>query len=147
MERQNILTSGNFRLENYRIRTVFMHICAIFLTTNKDYALGAANGSNGICSAELIDGTNVIDMNNCSPSESERYRLHAAKKKLGHRNPQITFPPYWHQGWKSGSIMKHACSNEAEAKIMQEKAHLAINSKHTPQGMAAFNELQILTRM
>ena len=119
---------------------------AIFFTSSKEYALGAADGSKGLCSAELLDGANVIDMNCCSFSDSERYRAQAAKKRLGHKNPQVTFPQYWHQGWKSGSIMKYASSNETEAKIMQHKANLAINAKHTSEGAAAFNELQILTR-
>lgn len=118
---------------------------AIFFTTNKGYALGASDGTNGLCSAELLDGANVIDMNNCSTADSERYRLQVAKKRLGHKNPQIIYAPNWHRGWKSGSIMKYAVSNEAEARIMLQKADLA-KAKHTPVGAAVFNELQLLTR-
>jgi hypothetical protein len=52
---------------------------AIFFTTSKDYALKAAHGSGGLCSASLIDSANVLDMNNCVAEASEQYRLQVAE--------------------------------------------------------------------
>lgn len=118
---------------------------AIFFTTNKEYAIGASDGTNGLCTAELLEGANVLDMNKCSTAESERYRLQVEKKRLGHKNPQIIYAQNWHNGWKSGSIMKYSPSDEIEAMIMQHKAELA-QATHTPEGAAAYNEMQLLTR-
>jgi len=119
---------------------------AIFFTTSREYALGAANGSEGLCSAELLSSSNILDMNNCTNTESEKYRLQVAQKYIGRRNPQVIYPQYWKKGWQSGSIMKYAASTPQEAAEMQKKANLAIHAKHTPQGAAAYNELQLLTR-
>jgi hypothetical protein len=119
---------------------------AIFFTTSSTYALGAANGTGGLCSASLIENSNVLDMNNCTSSQSEKYREQCSKKRLGSKNPQILYPEHWRNGWKTGNIMKYAASSEAEFAAMQEKVKLAIHHKETPQGAAAHNELQILTR-
>jgi len=118
---------------------------AIFFTTSREYALSAANGSGGICSAKL-QSANTLDMNNCPNAESERYRMQVAQKNIGRRNPQIIYPYYWREGWRSGCIMKYAPSSSQENAVMQQKAYLAIHAKHTPQGAAAHNELQLLTR-
>ena len=42
--------------------------------------------------------------------------------------------------------MKYAASTPQETAVMQQKANLALHAKHTPQGVAAYNELQLLTR-
>lgn len=119
---------------------------AIFFTTSREYALGAANGSGGICSAKLLSSSKILDMNNCSSTESEQYRSQVSKKYIGRRNPQVIYPQFWKEGWRSGRIMKYAASTPQEATVMQQKANLAIHAKHTPQGAAAHNELQLLTR-
>lgn len=51
----------------------------------------------------------------------------------------------WIAGWKSGRIMKYAPS-EDERKILAPRIHLATHARHTPEGNAAFNEIQKLTR-
>lgn len=119
---------------------------AIFLTTSKEYALGAANGSGGLCSASLIKGSNILNMNNCSSSQSEAYRKQCSNKALGSKNPQILYQEYWQKGWASGQIMKYAASSEHEFKNMQQKVNLAINHRYTPEGAVAHRELQSLTR-
>jgi hypothetical protein len=118
----------------------------IFFTTSKEYALGAANGSGGLCTAKLKESAKTLNMNNCTGSQSEQYRIQCSKQILGAKNPQILYAQHWQQGWKSGNIMKYSASSEAENVVMQRKANLAINSKHTPEGAAAHNELQLLTR-
>jgi len=119
---------------------------AIFFTTSKEYALGAANGSGGLCSSSLSKGSNILNMNNCSSSQSEDYRKQCSNKNIGSKNPQIIYPEYWKQGWASGQIMKYAASSEHEFKIMQQKVNLAVNHRHTAEGVAAHRELQTLTR-
>lgn len=119
---------------------------AIFFTTSREYALGAANGSGALCSASLTEGSNVLDMNNCSISQSEEYRKQCSKKSICSKNPQILYPEYWQQGWASGQIMKYAASSEQEFEAMQEKVNLAINHGNTIEGIAAHRELQTLTR-
>lgn len=119
---------------------------AIFFTTSNEYALGAANGTGGLCSACLLENSNVLNMNTCTSSQSEEYRKQCSRQPLGSKNPQVLYSQHWQQGWATGSIMKYAASSEAEFAVMQQKANLAINYKHTQQGAAAYNELQVLTR-
>ncbi len=118
----------------------------IFFTTSQEYALGAANRSGGLCEAKLNSNAKILDVNNCPESESERYRNKVVEKFLGKRNMQIIHPQYWRDAWKSGRIMKYAPSSDEEATEMQQKAYLAVNAKNTSQGVAAYNELQLLTR-
>ena len=44
---------------------------AIFFTTSKEYALGAANGTGGLCTSNIKQGTRILNMMNCSSSQSE----------------------------------------------------------------------------
>jgi hypothetical protein len=77
----------------------------IFFTTSKEYALGAANGSGGLCTAKLKESAKTLNMNNCTGSQSEQYRIQCSKQILGAKNPQILYAQHWQQGWKSGNIM------------------------------------------
>lgn len=117
---------------------------AIFFTSSNEFALGASNGSGGLCSSVLDKSAKILDMNKCSDSESEKYRIQCTQKKLNSRNPQVIHKQYWTQGWKSGSIMKYAASSQAEYESIQAK--LAIHLRHTPQGLKALNDMQQLTR-
>jgi hypothetical protein len=58
---------------------------AIFLTTSKEYALGAANGLGGLCTASLIKDSNILNMNNCSSSQSEEYRIEPPTPTMSRR--------------------------------------------------------------
>jgi uncharacterized protein YbjQ (UPF0145 family) len=119
---------------------------AIFFTTDKEFALGAAQNYGGLCSAQLLPSANVLDMNSCSASESENYRVKCSQKKMGRQSPNITYQPYWVSGWKTGRIMKYVVSTESEANVMKRKVELATTAIDTPEGIKAFNEIQLLTR-
>lgn len=123
---------------------------AIFFTTGKDYALKAARGSGGLCSASLIESANILDMNNCTAEASEQYRLQVAKKPIGCKNPQVINSLQWSQAWATGSIMKYSATSPPlsteEYAQLTEKARLAVYGRHTPEGVAAYHELQQLTR-
>lgn len=123
---------------------------AIFFTTGKDYALRAARGSGGLCSASLIEGANVLDMNNCKHADSEQYRLQVANKPIGCKNPQVLNSLQWSQAWATGSIMKYSATSPPlsaeEYAQLKEQARLAVYERHTPEGLAAYHELQTLTR-
>lgn len=123
---------------------------AIFFTTGEDYALRAAYGSGGLCSASLIAGANVLDMNNCSPQASEQYRLQVMQKNIGAKNPQVTNSEKWQQAWLTGRIMKYSAASPPlspdEYAQLKEKAYKAVYEKQTPEGALAYFELQQLTR-
>ena len=119
---------------------------ALFFTTNKEFALVCANGTGGLVSTAIKSDAKVLDMGNCTPEESEAFRLQALSKQVSSKNRQVASKDYWEEGWKNGSIMKYAPSSEIEMVRLQQKLHLALNYEDTYEGAAASNEIQILTR-
>ena len=119
---------------------------AIFFTTSSDYARDVSNGKGLLGRARLKPNANVLDMTRHEGMLSEQYRTQVMQKPMGRKNPQVIYSQHWRDGWRSGSIMKYAASSEAEFTVMQKKATLARNHRHTVEGVAAFNELQMLTR-
>lgn len=123
---------------------------AIFFTTSHDYALRAAQGTGGICSAHLIKDANVLNMNNCTDEASEEYRLQVLKKNIAPKNPHFITPANWQQAWAAGSAMKFSATSPPlsaeEYTRLKQMAHFAVYEKNTPQGMVAFSALQQLTR-
>lgn len=119
---------------------------ALFFTTSREYALGAANHTEGLVSTSIKPDARVLDMENCTTEESEAFRLQALKKDTSSKNCQVGSKEYWLEGWRTGSIMKYAPSSKIEKHYLQQKLHLALNYKGTHEGNAASNELQLLTR-
>lgn len=121
-------------------------LSGIFFTSDEPYAIGASEGTGGLCSVKLLPGFKVLDMNKCSAVESEMYRKQVEKKKIAKNNVQVVYPQYWNEGWKSGLIMKYAPLCEKEQQMLYKKNILAVTKKSTQEGISAFNELQLLTR-
>lgn len=119
---------------------------AIFFTTDRNFALAAANGKGFLCQARLDSKAKILDMNQPGALLSEIYRGKVLAKPIGSKHIQVSQAGYWEAGWMSGSIMKYLPGSESENETLQAKAHLARTQKHTPEGAAAFNELQLLTR-
>lgn len=124
---------------------------AIFFTTGEDYALRAAYGSGGLCSANLKEGAHVLDMTNCSEQASEQYRRQVMKSYMGSRNSHVLDSQRWRHAWMTGSIMKYSAAcpplTPEEYALLKEKARQAVHEKHTPEGALAYFSLQYLTRL
>ena len=81
---------------------------AVFFTSNFDFAKGA--GSK-VAVVSLKSKSNVLDATS-NYSASEKLRTAVAKNQIAARTLNVTHD-YWHDGWKSGAVLRVAHTDSA----------------------------------
>lgn len=99
------------------------HDCAIFFTSNLDYAKRAGNK---IAKVAISEDSNILDMTkNYEASENLRLLIQAHDLMSKTLNVEREF---WHEGWKTGDVLRLAYINPVVGQHM-EKVALDLSKK------------------
>ena len=93
------------------------HNCAIFFTSNLDYAKGAGNKTAKVA---ISKDSNILDMTE-NYYESEKLRLLLKRHDLVSKTLNIQHD-FWHTGWKTGDVLRVAFTDPVVGQHMQKVA-------------------------
>lgn len=93
------------------------HKCAIFFTSNLDYAKETGNKTAKVT---IFEDSNVLDMI-VNYDESEKVRLLLKGNDLASKTLNVEHD-FWHEGWKTGDVLRVAFNNPIVDEHMQEVA-------------------------